>query len=120
MEATSVFRVTCIDRLYKKYHLWYCCYPTIGLSLAPLLTNLNYFSMKKQTIGTKLQLKKKSITSLNVGGQSIILGGDVVLNPGLGLGSNKHSCMEPTKAGNSSPCNNNTCVGATCLYLNGC
>lgn len=76
--------------------------------------------MKKKIIGTRLQLKKKTITDLNAGDQAHILGGDLVLDPGLGLGSKKNSCLEPTKAGNSSPCDNRTCAGATCLYLDGC
>ncbi|HEU4606928.1 MAG TPA: class I lanthipeptide, partial [Chitinophagaceae bacterium] len=86
------------------------------LPLAPLLTNINHLGMKKKIISNRLQLQKKTITNLNTGDQANILGGDL----GLGLGSNKNSCLEQTKAGNSSPCNNNTCKGETCVYLNGC
>lgn len=76
--------------------------------------------MKKKIIGARLQLQKKTIANLSTDGQSYILGGDLVLDPGMELGSKKNSCLEKTKAGNSSPCNKATCGGATCVYLNGC
>jgi len=78
---------------------------------------------KKMNVGGKLNLNKDSISRLNEEQMYAINGGlaDAAFTS-LWNCKTKSSITPETQAGNSSPCNPQTCgsPAATCLYLNGC
>lgn len=74
--------------------------------------------MKKINIQGKLNLNKETVTRLNDQAMASIQGGLELLKTTTGSSNGG----PVTTAGNSSPCNPQTCgsPASTCIYLNGC